>query len=375
MMQYFLTGNLLVMILLASCNGPKKENVIVADHCDTIKLEQAKGFTIVHSGNQIELAVENPWQHASGVVYTYLLSDNGNQPNTIKIPVKKVICLSTTHIAYIDKLGESSTITGVTNGNYITNQLINQQIHEGKTKDVGNDQALNYELILKLRPDIIFAYGVGAEVATTYQKFAEWGIPVIMVSEYLEETPLAKAEWIKFFSCFYQRERKADSIYSDISKQYNQLKELPHQCETQPKVLSSLPWKDVWYVPGGDSYMAHFIEDAGADYLWKNNHSRESLFLSIEEVFNTGQQAEFWINTGMADRLDDIRKADPRMTKLSPYIHKKVFNNNRSQSSSGGNDFYESGVINPQKILHDLLLIFHPELINDTTFTYYKKLE
>ncbi|PKP12112.1 MAG: hypothetical protein CVU09_01045 [Bacteroidetes bacterium HGW-Bacteroidetes-4] len=365
----------LPIFLFVACHNSQSSQTS-GDHAYQVdSLMYAQGFILQHTDSVQQVQVINPWQHASQVSFSYLLSDKPTtQTLQIQTPVKRVVCLSTTHLAFIDALNEHQSVVGLTNPNLISNTIIREQITKGSTRDVGNEQALNYETILDLNPDVIFAYSVGAEAQGMYQKFSEWGIPVVMVAEYLETSPLAKAEWIKFFARFYNKNDLADSLFDSLENSYNNYKNLVLNSKERPKVLSSLPFKDVWYVPGGNSFMARFIHDAGGLYLWETDTSRESLALSIEHVFHRGQEADIWIHTGLAQSVDDIVKADPRMANLRPVKLGKVYNNNKQMTEYMGNDFWESGVMHPQLILKDLIQIFHPNVIQDSSFTYYQHL-
>ncbi len=374
-LNYRFLRSIVWVLLFVACKPTLKnresETRIFADD----SISYARGFKLSSADERIRIEVTNPWQQAKNIHFEYLLSASDSLLNCIPIPVQRVVCFSTTHLAFIHLLGGDSSVAGVTNPKSITNPAIVRQIENGITLDIGNEQALNYELILSLKPDVIFAYGVGAEVQGTYQKFAEWGIPVIMVSEYLEESPLAKAEWLKFFALFYNKKTMADTLFTTLELQYNELVSKVSKVEKKPLVMTGMPWKDVWYVPGGNSFMAQFISDAGGNYLWKNDTSRESLPLSMERVFFESKKAEIWIHTGMANSLDEIKQTDPRMGQLKPFIDGNVYNNNnRTSANSQGNDFWESGVVNPQLILSDLIHIFHPEIIADTNTNFYKKL-
>ncbi|MGE4289003.1 MAG: ABC transporter substrate-binding protein [Salinivirgaceae bacterium] len=373
--RLFIVCSFLPVLLFAACQNTQSSKTSKEPAYRVDSLKYAQGFILKHVESEQLVKVINPWQHASQVSFSYLLSDNPDrQTLQIQTPVKRVVCLSTTHLAFIDALNEHQSVVGITNPNLISNTMIRKQITEGTTHDVGNEPALNYETILNLNPDVIFAYSVGAEAQGMYQKFSEWGIPVVMVAEYLETSPLAKAEWIKFFARFYNKSSLADSLFDSLENSYNNFKSLVINTSERPKILSSLPFKDIWYVPGGNSFMARFIHDAGGDYLWSEDTSRESLALSIEHVFHRGQEADIWIHTGLAQSVDDIIKADPRMANLRPVKLGKVYNNNKLMTESMGNDFWESGVMHPHLILKDLIRIFHPEVLQDTVFTYYQHL-
>ena len=163
--------------------------------------------------------------------------------------------------------------------------------------------------------------------------------------------------------------------FSEIEKEYNKLKQKAQNINNKPVVLSSLPWKDVWYIPGGNSFQARLIEDAGGDYLWKNNESHESIPLSIETVFSEAQNADIWINTGTADSNKQILGVDQRFENFKSLKNKQIFNNNNKLSVNGGNDYWETGIVQPHIILKDMIKIFHPELLPNYNLYYYKHLK
>jgi iron complex transport system substrate-binding protein len=207
-MKYtIILGSISLVLLFMSCNSNvAKESTTDIRVYSEVNIEYAKGFKILKSDKDIKLVVKNPWQKATDITFEYVLSsDTTVAKNVIKTPIQKAICLSTTHLAYINALGLQESVCGITNPKLVNDTLIQSQLLSKLTLDIGNEQALNYESILSLQPDVVFAYGVGAEVQSVYHKFAEWGIPVVIVAEYLEDTPLAKTEWLKFFSYFYNK--------------------------------------------------------------------------------------------------------------------------------------------------------------------------
>jgi iron complex transport system substrate-binding protein len=370
-----LMGSIIWMLLFISCQDNSQKQSFFEENMQRDTLNYSQGFHIFQMENQKVLSVDNPWQYAQNVSFQYVLDTHQVESPKIHIPVQKVVCLSTTHLAFINALGMGASVVGVTNSKLVSDIPMQQRIASGELTDIGNEQALNYETILDLNPDVIFAYSVGSEAQSVYQKFAEWKIPVVMVGEYLESSPLAKAEWIKFFGAFYNKEFIADSIFNQVVQAYNSYKNAVDTSISKPLVLTSLPWKDTWYVPGGNSFMATFIKHAGGKYIWSTDNSRESLALSIESVFYEAHEADIWIHTGMAESINDIKSADPRMMHLKPIVNHKVFNNNRRVNSNYGNDFWESGIINPHLILKDLINIFHPRILKDSTLMYYQHLQ
>ena len=388
--NYFLVSLIIILIMFVSCNNEKNDildediinNTYSNQNTSPIKNNYATGFKIISHNSYKEVVVYNPWQGAGNIKYKYILINEGEKylreldDNTqiINIPVKRVVCLSTTHIAYIDLLSETASIIGVSTPSSINNKKIKKSVEESKISNVGNDNHLNYEMIIKLKPDLVITYGVGTESVRHINKLKELGVNVVVIAEYLEETLLAKAEWLKFISFFYNKEEVAEKEFNIIKNEYNNLKKDVEILKNRPKVLAELPWKGVWYVPGGHSNIAGLINDAGGEYLWKNNKSKESIALSIESVYEKAQEADIWINIGSAENIGDILMKDERLSNLNVLKNNNIFNNNAMKNDHGGNDFWESGVVNPHIILKDLIHIFHPEIYPNYELVYYKKI-
>ncbi len=364
----------LTAIFLLSCTDLKKSKIELEGKKNTEKLLYAKKFEINYFENITELKVSNPWQGAKNVKYTYYLSKTDNQPQTIKVPIQKAVVLSTTHIGLIDFIDQTDKIMGVSGLNFVNNKKIVKNINAGKVKDVGYGANLNYELLLEMQPDVIFIYGVNAETQAQINKLTDLGIPTVIVAEYLEETPLAQAEWCKFMACFFEKNEVAFKKFDDVAKQYNDLKLKIPENIYKPKILANLPYNGIWYASGGNSLMAQFIADASGQYLWFDNNSREALALSIENALLKAQDADIWINTGTAQSIDEILAVEERIENLKVLKNKQVFNNNKILNKKGGNDYFESGVCMPHIILKDLISIFHPQIIPNYEPFFYKQI-
>jgi iron complex transport system substrate-binding protein len=370
-------------ILFTGCHwkGQDKKNLSENTISNAVNIKYAKGFMINRKEYISEITVKNPWQNASQVEYTYLLSDSftssrviSGEKCMIRTPVQQVVCLSTTHIGFIDLLGEIESVAGISGKDYIVNEKLQDKVNKELLPDVGYDENLNFEILIKLKPDVVFAYGVSGTITNTVRKLNELEIPVVLVAEYLEEEPLAKMEWIKFFSTFYQKEKEACQVFDSVCALYQQLSQLALNTEQKPKVLLGLPWHGVWYVSGGGSYIAQLINDAGGNYIWNQLDYKDSKPVSLEKVFEHALQADFWLNSGDATTKNDILSLDQRFNLLPSFINNKIYNNNNLLGSSGGNAFFESGVVEPHIILSDIIYILHPQLLPSHHLKYYRKL-
>lgn len=332
-------------------------------------------------GSGHKLTVIDPWQKSNNNVFDYFLVKNGDAvpaefvgKQLFHVPVKRVVCLSTTHIGFLDALGEIPSVTGLSGTAYLTNAQVRKGVAENRVREVGNEQGLNYEVIVQLKPDVVFAYGVGSEINAQINKLRDLGIPVVLVGEYLEKSPMDKAEWIKFFGAFYNKDQMADSIFERIRINYGKIKSDISNEHEKPSVLTGLPFKDTWWIAGGQSNLAVLIEDAGGKFLWQENQSSEAFPVSLEEVFLRASKADFWINSGSAQSLNELLSFDQRFSEIPAVRRSQVYNNNLHSTLGGGNDYWESGVVHPDLILSDLVKIFHPEKSKDLQFYYYQRL-
>lgn len=345
---------------------------------------QANGFLIEKSlknAGVTKLTIFNPWEEARDVSVDYYLVNRDSEISAslagkriIRTPVQRVICLSTTHLAYLDVLGENKSVVGISGSQYISNPEIRDRMGLGNVPDVGYGQNLNYEVMIKLKPDLVLLYGIGSEVTSYSRKLEELGIPVVMVAEYLEETPLGKTEWVKFIGAFFEKGDMADEYFHKVEEEYYRLKDLVKDKIHKPDVLVGSPYKDAWWVPGGNSYMANLIADAGGNYIGRKNTSHESYVISFENAIAWGNEAEIWINMGNLSTKSEVLAADQRFQSLKVFGNGKMYNNINRLSAHGGNDFWESGTVNPHIILRDLISIFHPGLVEDE-LVYYKEIK
>ena len=198
----------LVFFMLTCCSS-KQGSSILSKTGTTDSVKYAKGFTISRVGKIKIIRVFNPWEGAKGVEYKYVLYPRGEQvpdslknANLIATPVKRIVCLSTTHIALLSFIDKLNTLVGAASPGYISDTVVRKMITEKKILDVGFDQALNYEVLVSLKPDFVLAYGIQGETATQFKRLENLGIKVVLNGEYLESSPLGKLEWVKFLAAF-----------------------------------------------------------------------------------------------------------------------------------------------------------------------------
>lgn len=368
--------------LLGSCWSVPKNNKTTTDGNGSSQKISAKGFFIEDFEGYRKLTVKDPWQKSKDNLFEYyLVQREGKIPDVLKgrpvflTPLERVVCLSTTHIGYLDALEEVNAIIGLSGCGYITNPQVKKGVAENRIHEVGYEQGLNIELILQLKPDAVFAYGVGAEINAQVNKLNDLGIPVVLVGEYLEKSPVSKAEWIKFFGSFFMKAQKADTVFRRISDNYERTRIEAARIAEKPSVLTGLPFKDTWWMAGGQSNLAVLIADAGGNFLWSDNPSEEAFPVALEEVFMRAAKADYWINCGSVKSMDELLACDLRFSRLPAVRNKRVFNNNLRAATDGGNDYWESGVVHPDLVLADLVKILHPRIYGEDMFYYYRKIQ
>jgi iron complex transport system substrate-binding protein len=345
------------------------------------EVRYAQNFTLeTISDGVYEITVCNAWKDSQKVFRYRLIREGLDFPTSeddvkvIRIPVKRVIALSTTYISSIDVLGESDSLIGVGAFKHINSPSILRRIETGAVMELGNGSSINIEKIVASEPDVVFAtaLGNGNEIHPVLDRF---GVFAALSSAWLETSGLGRAEWIKFYAAFYDKLDRAESYFDSIENDYNALCALTFSTQHRPTVLCNAPWGGTWYVPGGNSYVANMIKDAGGNFLWRDNPTIGSIPLDYESVYLRGMEADFWINTMQFDSLEALCMSDERFRKFRSVVNQLVFNNTRRLNAHGGNDIWERGVVHPEEILADLIAILHPELLPDHEWVYYQKLQ
>jgi iron complex transport system substrate-binding protein len=372
---------ILSLLTISGCRNSNK-TTLNRENEPGNEISRAERFTLEKKDGYTLLRIINPWQGATDVNLEYYLVKRGvklppgvDSSSVIYVPVKKIICMSTTYLAMISELGEEETISGVSGTGLIFESKLLDRVAKGYISEVGYEANLNKELVIKIAPDLVMIYGIGSESAGYVGKIKEMGVNVVYNADYLETDPLGKAEWIKMFGALYCKESLADSIYNNETGSYSALKSfISEQISYRPKVLLGLPFKDTWYISPGNSFISKLISDAGGDYLWKDSESSVSMPFGIENVYLKAMNADFWLNIGTVNSQNEISKVDPRLTSLPCFIRGNLYNNNKRVSVKGGNDYWESGSVSPHLILKDLASILHPDLFSNNELIYYRKI-
>lgn len=351
---------------------------------DKATFEFATGVTVAYHKSYKVVTVKQPQKDAGPVSYVLVqcgapapqLADNLKGALQISIPVKRIASGSTTQIPALQMLGAVDQVVGVNSGDKMQDGPIKQRIDSGKVVSFGTDSgALDVEKVVSLKLDLMLHGGMDSP---SYAKLAELKVPIVAVSEWLDTTPLGRSEWTKYYGLFLNKEAKADEIFGKISGDYKAVVDKVATVSGRPTVFSGLFYKGTWRIPAGDSYVAAFLKDAGADYVFKNSSGTGSNEVSMENVLATAGQAKFWLNGTTVDTWKskaDVVQADGRLANLASVKDGNIWVPTLRISAGGGNDYWEQGVVRPDLVLGDLVAIFHPELMTGHKFFFYRQIK
>jgi iron complex transport system substrate-binding protein len=342
---------------LFSCSGGKNTEA----HGTPAQIAYAKGFTIEYMNDYTLVKVINPWDTTS-ILHAYVLIDRGktrpkNLPSgdVLQIPVERIACISSIDASMIEMLGDLEKVKAMAETDYVKMPVLRKGLDEGRIADIGEYAALNMEKLINVTPDIVI---VSPYQNMGYGKLETTGITMVENAGYLENTPLGRAEWIRFTAAFLKKDREAEALMAGIAERYRSLASKAKTALHRPTVFSEKKYGRIWHVPGGKSYMAHFFEDAGADYLWKDNTHSGSLSLDFETVYDKAENADFWIIKSAGElTYSGLKTEDAAYSRFKAWKNRKIIYSNTAR-----NNYSEEGAMNPDLVLGDLIRLFHPEI-------------
>ncbi|CAM3481308.1 ABC transporter substrate-binding protein [Zobellia roscoffensis] len=376
---------ILVFCLFIACKTDKKNDSPLQSAPPTkIEINHAKGFSIETTNNGLTIIeVSSAWPGAT-TSFKYALAPKNKMASItlnkeeydaiVATPIERLIVTSTTHIPSLDALGVTNKLVGFPKTSLISSENTRKLIDAGHIKELGNNETLNTEIAISLRPEVLVGFGINNQ-NKAYETIIRSNIPVVYNGDWTEESPLGKAEWVKFFAPFFGLETKADSIFKSIEKSYEQTKAIVKDVTKKPTVLTGGLYKDVWHVAGGKSWMAQFLQDAKTDYLWKETQETGGISQSLETVLATAQHADFWLNPSILTSYAEVEESNEHYTQFDAYKNKTIFSNTIAKGATGGLLYYELGPMRPDLVLKDLIHIFHPELLPDHQLFFFKPLE
>jgi len=348
----------IISLLFTGCrsknvNGtPDDPGTDMMEYADLLKMENKDGYCLV--------TIVNPWDTAKTFARYALVEHNSKDPEIkdaeiIHVPLKSIVLYTSVHGGVMEELGTIERTTGVVDGKYFKLPFILQGLEKGTIADLGTSSSISVEKLLSLRPDGIFmSFYEGMDT----QNIDRTDLCVVKFVDNMERTPLGRAEWIKFIGALTGAREKADSIFAAVKNSYIALKNKVPAKERRPSVLVENMYEGTWYVPGGKSYQARIIADAGGDYLWKDDMHAGSLNLSFEQVLSKGRDADIWLLKVFGEDLtkESLLKQDPRYKHFKAIDAGGVY-----YANTGKVNLFEEFPYHPERLLEDYVHIFYPD--------------
>lgn len=364
----------------ASCDDPLAVDSF-ADR-EQVQLQYATNLAIEYRDDAKLITIRKPWRGADFSLRYRLvpcgpvsIANPTEGEVVLPVPARRFVTTSSTQLPHAVSLGLSDRLIGHDRFDYVTAAEIRQRIDQDLMAEVGDGVRLNSEVLLNLQPDLVFVFSIGNPELDILQDLRNARIPFAVDAAWVESTPLARAEWIKFTAVFFNKETKANAVFERIAVRYEELVRLAASVEHRPTVLAGAPFRGTWYVPGGRSFQARFVLDAGGDYLWADDTSSGSVPLDFEAVYGRALYADVWIDPSDWRSLDDGLRVDRRMGDFTAFRQDRVYNNDRRMNDYGGNDYWETGSLRPDLVLADLIKILHPDLLPEHELVFRRRLE
>lgn len=336
---------------------------------DTIAMNYAHNLTMVQYEGYTDVRIRNPWD-TTKILHHYLLTSDpaslqGKEGTIVRIPLQKAAVFTSVHCALIQELGKTNSIGGICDLNYIHLPFIQQGVLEGRIADLGSGMDPSIEHIMDLSPDALMPSPF--ENSGGYGRLEQLGIPIIECADYMESSPLARAEWIRFYGRLFGVTERADSLYGKICEQYQQLAQQAAKAGTHPRLICESPSSGHWYLPGGESTTGQMYRHAGANYLFSDLPGAGSRPMSLEQVLDRAQTADVWLlkHHGAITRSQIIQD-----TPLLAQITAQMW---LCDTSTSG--FYEETPFHPERLLASLIEILHPEFGIKAEKSYFCPLE
>jgi len=372
----FLLLIVLFTAILFSCHPHSTQSSKSLRPDSSAVIRYAHGFSIDYFQNYVRLTVYNPWKKGKISAIYYLISHpdilTPDSKSTIIVPLHSMAVTSCTHVAFLEALHELPTLTGMASPQLVYSVAFHQFEVERKILDLGDPFHLNLEKTMALHPQMVMMTNYN-QVNAFADQLVEAGIPVVYNDEWMESSPLGRAEWIKFVAAFYLKGKFADSLFQSMTSRYFALKKLAHQTTSCPSILVGNNFKGTWYMPSGTGFMGHLLADAQCSYYFSNDTTIGSLPVNFEQVLQHFRNASVWLNCSIIN-LTALQNSDPRYRLFKSFQAKQVYCLNGRVTTTGGNDFWESGVVHPDVLLRDYIRVLHPELLPNQQLVYLLKM-
>ncbi len=350
-----------LLVFVVAC-APKSQQVKEKTEGENL-MRHARNISVYEKNYGYLLDVVCPWDTTLSlgrfafVKDTATVTDQG-LAGVIHVPVRSVISFSATQWSVFLRLGEIDRVKGILEGRFVSDSTMRSLLAQEKVYDIGTESAADIERMIQLQPDALLysPYFDGNQGGLNVT-----GAVLFPFADYMENTPLGRAEWIRVIGMLAGCEDKADAWFDDIEARYNALSTLCAEVETRPTVFSDLAFNGQWYVAGGKSYIAKLFADAGADYIWKDNPSTASVPMDAETILAKAQHADYWrvINSNpFPMTYEALAKENPVYPLFDAYKNRKIIVCDILPTC-----YFETSQCEPDLLLADFIHFFHPEML------------
>lgn len=366
---------LAIVFFFSACGGGNTVSLSQAD--DSVTFRHAKLIHVYNHENYRIATISNPWK-AEQILHTYILipkkdtlPDNIPEGTVLRTPLNKTILFSAVHCGLLYSLNKIDAIAGVCDLTYIQQQQVREEFLKGNILNMGNAMSPNVEKILTIHPDGLLVSPF--ENSGGYGMLDKTSLPLIECADYMEHSPLGRAEWMRFYGILYGCEETADSLFNIVEKRYSKLAKLASGTKERPSVFCDLKEGATWYIPGAKSVIGQLYNDAGAKYLFSDYKQNGSVSLSFETVYQRAHDADIWfVKYGQSK---DITYQQMRQD-YEPYTGFKAWKERRIYGCNTFHvPFYEEEPFRPDYFLEDLVKICHPELLPSHSLRYYTPMQ
>lgn len=364
-----------LIVMLASCESKPKQKL----DGNEIEMRHAHNISMVAINDSVTVVtLTNPWDTTTNLA-KYALVERGysntsslpTDMTVIEVPLQQAIVYSGVHASLIKEFGAFEAIKGVCDAEYISDYEVKESIKRGDIADCGYSTSPLMEKIMTLKPDAVLLSPF--ENSDETSKFARIGTNVIQMADYMESTPLGRAEWLRFYGRLFDKGERADSLFSQIASAYETSKAKASKASDKPKVLFDRPYNGVWDVPTSGSVTGKLIEDAGGRNPFAQYRQGGSAHLSPEEVIHTASDADVWL----------IRHTEPNLTMQSLEMDNTLYGKIKAYKNAnvyGANTLvvplFDDGSFHPDRVLEEMVRLLHPNTdTSSVKLRYYNKLK
>lgn len=350
------------ILLLSSCFRSGHGTGKVLDTQDSV-ITAAKLLSMQRTADYTLVTIADPWR--GGVLHSYVLvprdadlPDHLPEGTVVRTPISRALVYSSVHTSLFSELGSLDAVKGVVDSQYFIDSTLVAGIKAGSIADCGNSMNPTVEKVIDMQPDAIL---LSPYQDASYGQITKLDIPIIECADYLEFDPLGRAEWMKFYGELVGRRVEADSIYNARVTAYNDVKQKAAGAQTRPTVVTEMVISGVWNVPGGQSYMARILNDAGGRYLWADDKNTGSLALDFNQVLAVAHDADYWfIKWTNINSLKDLQGAFDLNKEMAAFKNKRVYVCDTDKTR-----FFDRIPFHPDVLLREFAAIMHPGLFPD----------